>query len=271
MARSIVLLFSVAALLLSSCGSSDAAIATGIAETQQISDLQTAAAGGNATDTPQPTDTTAPTTSSGVTEQSSQVTTKQDVNMRAGDGTAYGVMTVIPGGEVLTITGINAAGTWYRVEYHNATGWVSVDFTNGTKPANLPVVTPSAQPLATATRTPSGGNVDYEDYVLTLDFSDDQNHSVSGEVSKDTPARLTIIVEGIGGSQDGEVDIAFQCDSDFDSDDYHISAAGADDNTICNNNWSHQVTHDHNTITVFVTFDGNSVAEWTLIANVSPN
>lgn len=258
------------ALALTACGgSTQSAIETGIAQTQQISALETAAADlgeASATPTPLPSATSAEV---GVTEQASQVTTKQDVNMRAGDGTAYGVMTVIPGGEVLTITGINAAGTWYQVSYHNATGWVSVDFTNGTKPANLPVVTPSAQPLATATRTPN--NVDYEDYVLTLDFADDQNHDISGQVSKDTPARITIIVENMGNNQEGEVDIAFQCDSNVDADDFDISAAGASDNTICNNNWSHTVTYSKNRVTVIVMFNGNSVADWTLIANVQPN
>lgn len=271
MLRSFILFFAVAALLLAACGGNTAeAIATGIAETQQISDLQTAAAGGAATNTPEPPTATAEQ-GAATTEASSQVTTKQDVNMRAGDGTNYGVMTVIPGGETLQITGINAAGTWYQVSYHNATGWVAVNITNGAKPANLPVVTPSAQPQVTATKTStSGGSIDYEDSVLTLDYSDDQNHSVSGEVKQGQPVRITIIVQGIGGNQKAEVDIAFQCDYD-DPDDIDISAAGATDNTICNNNWSHKVDHDHNRITVFVTLNGNGTAEWTLIANVSPN
>lgn len=268
MKNSIILLLAATALLLAACGgSTQAAIETGIAETQQISELQTAAAGNQQT----ATDTSVPTATTGaaVTEQSSQVTTKQDVNMRAGDGTGYGVMTVIPGGETLQITGINGAGTWYRVLYHDAIGWVSVDFTNGEKPANLPVVTSSVQPEATATRTPNGGSVDYEDSSLQLDFSDDQNHSVSGEVSNGHPARITVIVYGMSGNDEGEIDIAFQCDYD-DPDQIDISASGASDNTICNNNWSHSVTTSHNTITVFVTLNGGGTAEWTLIANVTP-
>jgi hypothetical protein len=266
MKKSTILFLAIAALALAACGSgvdTDAVIATGIAQTQQISELQTAAAGGAATSTPVPSDTPA---AADETQPSSQVTTTRDVNMRAGDGTAYAVMTVIPGGATLQVTGINSAGTWYRVLYHDAVGWVSVDFTDGTRPANLPVVTPSAQPQQ-ATATSSGGGANYDDYFLGLDWDDDQNRSVSGDVNGDATVRITIRVDGMGGNDDGEVDIAFQCEID-DPTRIEISAAGATDNTICNNNWSHSVDADHNTITVFVTLEGGGSAEWTLIANV---
>jgi hypothetical protein len=58
----LVILLVLSALFIQSCGNVDAAVATGIAQTQQISELQTAAAGGGsgdggvevASDTPQP-------------------------------------------------------------------------------------------------------------------------------------------------------------------------------------------------------------------------
>jgi hypothetical protein len=260
-APSFLLIFSV---LLSACGSADAAIATGIAQTQQISDLETAAAAPDDTATPEPS-ATAVATSEGQTG-SQGVTTNQDVNMRAGDSTAYGVMTVIPGGEVLQITGINAAGTWYQVLYHNVTGWVSIDFTTGTPPANLPIATPPPAPAATATKQ----QTDYDDFFLELDYSDDQNREVSGEVFGNLPSRITIRVEGMSGNDEGEIDIAFQCDTS-EPENVDITSSGASDNTICNNNWSYDVDADHDTVTIFVELDGGGSVEWTCIANVSPN
>ena len=120
----LIILFS---LVLAACANTEAAIATGIAQTQQISRLETAAAGGASTPTPQATEEPAATEESAA----SGIVTKQDLNMRAGDSTAYGIMTVIPGGETVEVIGINQAGTWYQVLYHNAVGWISVDFTTG--------------------------------------------------------------------------------------------------------------------------------------------
>lgn len=260
-ALSLLLVFSIA---LSACGNTEAAIATGIAQTQQISDLETAAAAPDDTATPEPS-ATAVATSEGATGAQG-VTTNQDVNMRAGDSTAYGIMTVIPGGEVLQIIGINAAGTWYQVLYHDATGWVSINFTTGTPPPNLPIATPPPAPAATATKQ----QTDYDDFFLALDYSDDQNREVSGEVHGNLPSRITIRVEGMSGNDEGEIDIAFQCDTS-EPEKVDISSSGASDNTICNNNWSYSVDTDHDTVTIFVELEGGGSVEWTCIANVSPN
>jgi hypothetical protein len=271
-ALSFLLIFSI---LLSACGNADAAIATGIAQTQQISELETAAAGGDATDTPQPTNTaeSAPTEESSVSE----VTTNQDVNMRSGDGTGYGVMTVIPGGEILQITAINPEGTWYQVAYHNASGWVATNVTTGTPPSGLPVVDPPPPQGGNSNsngnsnnNNNNNGSTDYDDYFLALDYSDDQNHEVSGEVFGNLPSRITIRVEGMSGNDEGEIDIAFQCDTS-EPEDVDISSSGASDNTICNNNWSYDVDADNDTVTIIVELDGGGSVEWTCIANVSPN
>lgn len=260
-----LLFLAAASFALAACGSTDAAVATAIAETQQISQLETAAAGGSL-----PTATTA-AAAEATASPAASVTTSRDVNMRAGDSTSYAVMTVIPGGETLEVIGINAAGTWYRVRYHSAIGWVSLDFTSGAAPAGLPVATPSAAPQTGGTGGGGGGGggteIDYEDYFLALDVNDDQNRSVSGQVGDDAPVRITIEVDFRNKSGDYEVDIAFQCDTDQ-PERMHISAAGATDNTICNNNWSHHVDPGHRRITVFLTWEGGGAPEWTLIANV---
>jgi len=255
------ILFSLA---LAACANAEAAIATGIAQTQQISQLQTAAAGAAST-------ATLPSAGESPTETSSTpvVTTNQDLNMRAGDSTAYGVMTVIPGGEAVQVIGINPAGTWYQILYHDAVGWISVDFTTGEAPADLPVATPSAQPQTTG----GGGGNNGDDSYLTLDAGDDQSKSISGSIKypgDDATDRIIITVEGLGGNEHAEVDIAFQCETgELDPSYIKISAAGATDNTICNNNWSHDVTGNNNQIIVTVKLETNGSNKWKLIANVS--
>jgi hypothetical protein len=234
------------------------------------------------TATPDPaaaTATLAPSTESTATTQAgTQVTTRQDLNMRGGDSTAYGVMTVIPGGQTVEVIGINQAGTWYQIRYHDAIGWISIGFTNGDVPAGLPVATPSAPPQTGGNQgggNQGGGNQDNEDFeddsFITLDIEDGDQKSVSGTIkvpSDDETDRIFITVEGWENANgDYEVDIAFQCETD-DNDDVVISAAGADDGTICNNNWSHEVTEDGNRIMIVVTIPGGGELEWTVIANV---
>ncbi len=261
-------------LALIACGAgTESAIATGIAQTQQISQLETAAA---APDTAMPEASATIQEESGTTQA---ITTKQDVNMRAGDSTSYGVMTVIPGGESLQVIGINQTGTWYQILYHDAVGWVSVDFTNGEVPANLPIATPSAQPQATSSGGGGGngggggGNDNGDNSFLTLEAGDDQSRSVSGSIEypgNDNLDRIYITVEGLGGNEEAEIDIAFQCETgDLDPSNVQISAAGATDNTICNNNWSHHVTGDNNQIVITVKLEVNGSNDWTVIANVS--
>lgn len=233
------------------------------------------------TATPDPAAATAtlvPTTETATTQAGADVTTRQDLNMRSGDSTAYGVMTVIPGGQTVEVIGINQAGTWYQIRYHDAIGWIAVDFTTGDVPAGLPQVTPSVAPQTGGNQSggnQGGGNQNNEDFeddsFITLDIEDGDQKSVSGRIevpSNDETDRIFITVEGWDNANgDYEVDIAFQCETD-DNDDVVISAAGADDGTICNNNWSHEVTEDGNRIMIVVTIPGGGELEWTVIANV---
>jgi hypothetical protein len=68
------------------------------------------------------------------------VTMIQDLNMRAGDSTSHGIMTVVPGGTSVEVLGKNSAGTWYQINYNDNIGWVSVAYTEGEVPGDLPVV-----------------------------------------------------------------------------------------------------------------------------------
>jgi SH3-like domain-containing protein len=139
--QTLIFLIVLSALLLQACGANaQAAIATGIAQTQQISELQTEAAGGSQASQQD---------QAGGAEASNvvavEVTTARDINMRAGDSTAYGVMTVIPANETVTVTGVDEDGSWYQIEYHGAVGWISAIYTSGDVPADMPIVTPPAQ------------------------------------------------------------------------------------------------------------------------------
>lgn len=269
MSRRVLVALVLLALALAACGpSTESVIATGIAQTQQISQLETAAAGGNATSTPLAQQT--------ATEATQQVTTSRDVNMRSGDSTAYGVMTVIPGGQTVDVLGINAAGTWLQVRYASATGWISIAFIEGDVLAGLPVVTPPPPPTGGGgggggNNTGGGGGGgdtgNTQDFSLVLSANNTDNKSITGQVPANTTHRIIIRVDDLTGNS--EVDIAFQCDTSM-PEYVEITAPGADDNTICNNNWSHQVSPGSNTFTISLKITQGNPVKWTVIANVSP-
>lgn len=59
-----------------------------------------------------------------------------DLNMRTGPGTNYGVVTVVPEGDVVDI--ISCSGSWCRVRYGGRTGWVSAAYLGDTAVAAAP-------------------------------------------------------------------------------------------------------------------------------------
>ena len=109
----LILLLVAGALLLQACGAStDAAVATGVAQTQQISDLQTAAAGGGgggggeiASNTPLPpglpTDT--PTITLTATSSTPYVSVTTDTHCRSGPRVDYTLLTTILVGEQVVV------------------------------------------------------------------------------------------------------------------------------------------------------------------------
>ena len=265
-----VVLVTLLSLVFTACGGTESAIATGIAQTQQISQLETAAA---APDTPAPEASIEPAAVETETSDS-QVTTKQDVNMRAGDSTAYGVMTVIPGGETLQITGINQAGTWYQVLYHDAVGWVSVDFTNGETPANLPIVTPSAQPQATSSGGGGGGGGGGDkNYSFTLDISNDgESATVEGELTPGDSDYVTVHFEGFGGSIDtGHLRVILVCSAGEDDVELSESIPRSNHSNECNGDWDYQIEESDSELVIGMTlpsgFNGN--VSWTMTVEVN--
>lgn len=120
-----------------------------------------------------------------------QVTTNDVVNIRQGPGTNYGLIGGAQAGETFPVTGKNAEGTWWQIDYNGQTGWifgqlVTAAGTEGVAvaqnipapptpapvpPTNTPAPAapqPTAAPVAEATQPPAaqpdpnaGGNFPY--------------------------------------------------------------------------------------------------------------
>ncbi len=265
--RTFLILFVLAALFLQACGpDAQAAIATGIAQTQQISDLETAAAGGpQATQQDQASATEA-------ANAAVEVTTARDVNMRSGDSTAYGVMTVIPGGEKVTVTGVDEDGSWYQIEYHGAVGWISAAFTNGDVPADMPVVTPSAVANGGGGGGNTGGSNGNDSYSFTLDISDGgASKTVQGQLTPGDSDSVTIHFEGFSGSFDtGHLVVTLTCSAGENDVELSESIPRSNHSNECNGDWEYQVEANDGDLVIGMTlpsnFNGN--VNWVMTVEV---
>lgn len=72
--------------------------------------------------TPAPAQT--PTAAAAPTSAAAQVTTNDIVNIRTGPGTNYGLAGSAQVGETFRVTGKNAAGDWWQIDYNGQTGWI---------------------------------------------------------------------------------------------------------------------------------------------------
>lgn len=160
------------ALLLQACGAdTQSAIQTGIAQTLQISQLQTAAAGGgqpqaaSATPEPgQPSNTPAPpseTPTITLTPTSSipYVTVNQNTNCRTGPSVSYGLVTTVNVGEQVEVLKTYNASNYVVVRNPHGSGdcWLWLQYANETNFSayNLPLATQPPTPTNTATATAS--------------------------------------------------------------------------------------------------------------------
>ncbi|MCW5874099.1 MAG: hypothetical protein KIS88_05585 [Anaerolineales bacterium] len=168
------------ALLLSACGgqSTGDAIATGIAQTLQISQLETAAAGnsGGVQATAVPDSGGAATEDSGASEPThtleptlgtAYVSVTQDTNCRSGPSVAYRLITTITAGQqveviktfagsdYVVINNPNSSGDcWLWLRYATATDFSAYDLPTATQP---PTPTATFTPTVTPTPLPSFG------------------------------------------------------------------------------------------------------------------
>jgi uncharacterized protein YgiM (DUF1202 family) len=170
----IFLLVVLAAFLLAACGNAESAIATSIAETQQISELQTAAAGGNASDTPAATetlagDTSTPTIELSPTSSTPYVSVSVDTHCRSGPRIDYKLLTTILVGEqvivlatsnnpeyVVVIRPGGSGNCWLWLRYADRTDFSGYNLPVATQPpTSTPTFTPSPTYTLSPTWTPS--------------------------------------------------------------------------------------------------------------------
>ena len=107
--------------------------------------------------TPAPAQTPAPATSP--TSAAAQVTTNDIVNIRSGPGTNYGLAGSAQVGETFPVTGKNATGDWWQIDYNGQTGWifgqlVTASGTEGVAVAQNIPAPPTAAPVP-PTNTPA--------------------------------------------------------------------------------------------------------------------
>lgn len=72
--------------------------------------------------------------------------TVTNLNMRAGPGTHYPVVTVLPGNAEVAIYGCIAGATWCDVSFGNSRGWVSSNYLRVAYQNRTVVLTPSIAP-----------------------------------------------------------------------------------------------------------------------------
>jgi uncharacterized protein YraI len=107
--------------------------------------------------TPAPAQT--PTAAAEATSAAPQVTTTDIVNIRTGPGTNYGLAGAAQVGETFRVTGKNAAGDWWQIDYNGQTGWifgqlVTATSTEGVAVAQNIPAPPTAAPVP-PTNTPA--------------------------------------------------------------------------------------------------------------------
>ncbi len=146
----------------------------------------------DATDTPVPPTAVPPTATPAPTDTPAIaiLTTKADLNVRAGASTQFEVIGILPFGMEARILGVNEERTWWLIEFQgvpNNQGWVSAKETYSTakNTENVPVVqapatpTPSPTPTGTPTATPTV--VALPDFPIIHYFRADKLNIAPGE------------------------------------------------------------------------------------------
>ena len=81
-------------------------------------------------------------------------TTRRRMNIRSGPGTNYAIAGTVGAGTRLAVTGKNAAGGWWRVDFHGQHGWIFAPYVDATSGETVEVVVTSATPAPQPTATP---------------------------------------------------------------------------------------------------------------------
>ena len=114
---------------------------------------------------PRPTATSTP--------EAPYITTTRPMNIRRGPSTNYDVVGYATEGEELTVTGRNADGTWWRIEFEGKSAWIYALYVTATNTDGIRAVATPAPPAPTRAPTPTP-QAQFELYelayfVVTLD------------------------------------------------------------------------------------------------------
>jgi hypothetical protein len=169
--QSLFLILVVSALVLSACGGANAesAIQTGVAQTLQIAQLQTAAAGGGqqqplfTATSGAPSDTPLPQATATITLTNTPsiplVQVGQNTNCRTGPSSNYGFVTLINTGQQMEVLKVYNGANYVVIRNPNGSGdcWLWLQYATPANFAsfNLPVATQPPTPFPTSTPTPS--------------------------------------------------------------------------------------------------------------------
>lgn len=135
-----------------------AILATQNDHAQRLAALETATA---PTPTPTPTPTIEP----------ASLTTRREMNVRAGPGTNYAIIGLTAGGEKFLITGKNPAGDWLQIEMEeNEIGWVYKQLVELTNAGDVKVI--ASIPTPTSTPVPAPASDVVAATLLQLDYED---------------------------------------------------------------------------------------------------
>ena len=114
---------------------------------------------------PRPTATPTPATP--------YITTTRPMNIRSGPSTNYDVVGYASEGEELIVTGKNAAGNWWRIEFEGQDAWIYAFYVVETNADNIRVVSTPVPPAPTSAATPTPqaqyGLYDLAYFVVTMD------------------------------------------------------------------------------------------------------
>ena len=180
-----------ASLLLQACNAVDqeSAIQTALAATQQISQLQTAAAGNLATATPVEDDSDDATSTPSVP----LVSVSQLTNCRTGPSTHYGFEIVVSPGQDLEVLATYESANYVVVRQPDGTGdcWLWLQYANETDfdDYDLPVATQPPTPEPTATPTP--------------DYAWDGSWTMWVDSGGGTLSQCSLTLSEVGNSLDG--------------------------------------------------------------------
>lgn len=204
--KTFLLLLGFAALFLQSCGlSTEAGIATGIFQTQQISSLETAAAGGA------PVQSAGSSAGGELPSSAAQVSVSQNTNCRSGPGTNYSILTTINAGQpvevlktfsdayVLVNNPAASGDCWLFLQFADSTDFSGFGLPVATQPptpavaqqlpANTtatPSLTPSLTPTASQTPSPTPVTITVSITIIT----GCPNLVYSGRITSSGPATI---------------------------------------------------------------------------------